>query len=233
MKDLQHALESFRSTARTLQVEWAQESPYIPGEEEEHNTPMAPFVENDSAPSRKSAACPAASADSSPPLIPPASPNVTASVRPPHKLFPNVDIDSIKGPLPPRTPTSTYCAPTTDHPQASPPYVSTAAHGHQQSQSRYDSPEYQLSRLRSDSTTVQLKGHSRKQVISFYKLFVDFLNNYRVPICLFEDITLEKLEDLSEHVYPADIDPTSYYHGRYSTAIYTRLEDPGVHHKVV
>jgi hypothetical protein len=45
---------------------------------------------------------------------------------------------------------------------------------------------------------------------------------------MFEDITLEKLEDLSEHVYPADIDPTSYYHGRYSAAIYTRLEDPGV-----
>jgi hypothetical protein len=29
-------------------------------------------------------------------------------------------------------------------------------------------------------------------------------------------------------VYPADIDPTSYYHGRYSAAIDAHLKDPDV-----
>lgn len=54
---------------------------------------------------------------------------------------------------------------------------------------------------------------------------MDFLKNFRVPIRIFDELNLEGLTDLTEHVYPVDADLSNYLHGRYSAAIYSRLEE--------
>lgn len=86
-------------------------------------------------------------------------------------------------------------------------------------------PEDQLSRLRNATPSIQLRGSARKDVIAFYNSFVDFLKNFRVHIRIFNELNLMGLADLTEHVYSANANLSSYLHGRYSAAIYSRLEE--------
>jgi hypothetical protein len=47
---------------------------------------------------------------------------------------------------------------------------------------KYHDPEYQLTRLRKATPSMQLTGTTREEVHSFYNSFVDFLDSHRVPI---------------------------------------------------
>ena len=226
-EDLQTDLENFRSTARTLQIAWAQESPYVPDEDDAVADTQAPMVEAD---------------DPLSPQTPPArgyqtaatAPAPTSSIPPPaqakrpyvNRLFPHVDMEAIlNGPRPPARPPvfSDHSRPH-DRSSAPPPLRSPAPPAGDTGGRPVD-PEDQLTRLRNATPSIQLRGTVRKDVIAFYNSFVDFLKNFRVPIRIFDDLNLDGLEDLTEHVYPAESDSSSYLHGRYSAAIYSRLEE--------
>lgn len=112
-EDLQTDLENFRLTARTLQIVWAQESPYVPDDDDDVVTDMkAPMVEADGPLSPRTAL----SAGANPPIAPVAAASATPTQSPeqerhPHwnRLFPHVDIEAImNGPRPhSRPPVST------------------------------------------------------------------------------------------------------------------------------
>ena len=63
----------------------------------------------------------------------------------------------------------------------------------------------------------------------FYNCFVDFLKIYRVPIKILDDIRIDRLSDLRETLYPAELyAQDTELHERYSAAIYARLEEEDV-----
>ena len=97
-------------------------------------------------------------------------------------------------------------------------------------ETKYEDPEYQIGRLRTASTPMQLRGRERKAVIIFYNSFVDFLKMYRVPIKIFDVLQVSKLDSTQEMLYPSDLqhEHNAYIRERYSAAIYARLEEDGI-----
>ena len=139
---------------------------------------------------------------------PPNPPYVPLPVRPP-AWAPNVDIASLH--------TTTTTRPThREHPVPPLERPSVDTRGE-----KYFDPEYQLTRLRKSTPSMQLTGTTREAVHSFYNSFVDFLDSHRIPIR-----PLMALRP-NEPAFPdTALDPTLLH--RYSAAIYTRLEEPGV-----
>ena len=71
---------------------------------------------------------------------------------------------------------------------------------------------------------MQLQGQHRQAVVTWYNLFVDFLKTYRVPIKIFDEFQVHKLDDPSEVLYPRALGDDPHMYDRYSAAIYARLE---------
>ena len=147
---------------------------------------------------------------SSPPLpTTPKHPEVpTETTRTPR--WRNVDYDALRA-----------------HPTRSPP-IPMEARVHRQSQEQQkslaqDTREDYIARLRKTPTPMQLRGQERQAVVTWYNSFVDFLKTYRVPIKIFEEFQLHKLDDPKEVLYPPTLNDPHLY-DRYSAAIYARLE---------
>ena len=118
------------------------------------------------------------------------------------------------------------------HPERSPTADPTRLPPHGDRDNRidmkYQDPDYQIGRLRSTSTPMQLRSRERKAVITFYNSFVDFLKMYRVPIKIFDLLNVHKLDSNHEHLYPSDMEQEYDLRERYSAAIYARLEEDGI-----
>ena len=98
-----------------------------------------------------------------------------------------------------------------------------------QQQPKYADPEYQIGRLRSAHNPAHLQSRDHKAVTIFYNAFVDFLQIYRVPIKILDDLRIDMLDDPEETLYPADLKHTDPQLLRsYSAAIYAKLEAEGV-----
>ena len=155
---------------------------------------------------------PTGTGTTSPPnfIPPPNPPYVPLPVRPP-AWAPNVDMASFQ--------TASTRPTHREHPEPSTarptkPAVDTRGE-------KYLDPEYQLTRLRKSTPSMQLTGTTREAVHSFYNSFVDFLDSHRIPIRPLMALRA------NEPAFPTtDIDPMLLQ--RYSAAIYTRLEEPGV-----
>ena len=93
---------------------------------------------------------------------------------------------------------------------------------HDQKPLSQDSSEDYIARLRKTPTPMQLRGQKHHAVMTWYNSFVDFLKTYRVPIKIFEEFQLHKLDDPNEVIYPPILDDPHLY-DRYSAAIYARL----------
>jgi hypothetical protein len=91
-----------------------------------------------------------------------------------------------------------------------------------------DRHEHLLSRLRSTNLSIQLRTKDRKAIIRFYNGFVDFLQQFQVPITSFDQIRIEHLENPLTTVYPPSITTESPLYSKYSAAIYAKLEEDGV-----
>ena len=57
---------------------------------------------------------------------------------------------------------------------------------------------------------------------------MDFLKTYRVPIKIFDEFHVHKLDDPAEVLYPAMLGDNPHMYDRYSAAIYARLEEDQV-----
>ena len=73
------------------------------------------------------------------------------------------------------------------------------------STTKWADPEFQIAQLRKASTPTRLRGSDRKSVSVFYNSFVDFLKIYRVPIKILDDIRIDRLGDVRETLYPAEL----------------------------
>ena len=93
---------------------------------------------------------------------------------------------------------------------------------HDQKTLSQDAREDYIARLRKTPTPMQLRGQKHHAVMTWYNSFVDFLKTYRVPIKIFEEFQLHKLDDPNEVIYPPIFDDPHLY-DRYSAAIYARL----------
>ena len=97
------------------------------------------------------------------------------------------------------------------------------------STTKWTDPEFQIAQLRKASTPTRLRGSDRKSVSVFYNSFVDLLKIYRVPIKILDDIRIDRLGDVRETLYPAELyAQDTELHERYSAAIYARLEEEDV-----
>jgi hypothetical protein len=95
-----------------------------------------------------------------------------------------------------------------------------------QQQPKYADPEYQIGRLRSAHNPAHLQSRDHKAVTIFYNAFVDFLQIYRVPIKILDDLCIDMLDDPTETLYPADLKNMDPHLLRlYSAAIYAKLEE--------
>ena len=75
---------------------------------------------------------------------------------------------------------------------------------------------------------MQLRGQQRQAVVTWYNSFVDFLKTYRVPIKIFDEFQVHKLDDPAEILYPQSLAGDPHLYDRYSAAIYARLEEDQV-----
>jgi Reverse transcriptase (RNA-dependent DNA polymerase) len=149
---------------------------------------------------------------------PPARPRPPIPLRAP-KWAPNVNLEMFNEhiPAPPER-----SRPTNTSPVIIPTHDTTSTPSTTASRDRYMDPEYQLATLRKTSPSMQLRGTTADDVLSFYNSFVDFLSSFRVPILHATNLILD------EPVYPTDREIHPDLLQRYSAAIYTRLEEPGV-----
>jgi hypothetical protein len=76
---------------------------------------------------------------------------------------------------------------------------------------------------------MQLRGQQRQAVVTCrYNSFVDFLKAYRVPIKIFDEFHVHKLDDPAELLYPQTLVQDPHMYDRYSAAIYAGLEEDQV-----
>ena len=85
--------------------------------------------------------------------------------------------------------------------------------------------ENYIARLRKTPTPMQLQGQQCQAVVTWYNFFVDFLKTYRVPIKIFDEFQVHKLDDPLELLYPRALGDDPHMYDRYSAAIYARLEE--------
>ena len=93
---------------------------------------------------------------------------------------------------------------------------------------RTETAENYIARLRKTPTPMQLRGQQRQAVVTWYNSFVDFLKTYRVPIKIFDEFHVHKLDDPTEVLYPSTLGEDPHMYDRYSAAIYARLEEDQV-----
>ena len=93
---------------------------------------------------------------------------------------------------------------------------------------RTETAENYIARLRKTPTPMQLRGQQRQAVVTWYNSCVDFLKTYRVPIKIFDEFHVHKLDDPAEVLYPQTLAHDPHMYDRYSAAIYARLEEDQV-----
>ena len=90
--------------------------------------------------------------------------------------------------------------------------ASTTRSSHDLKSISNDAREDYIARLRKTPTPMQLCGQERQAaVVTWYNSFVDFLKTYRIPIKIFEEFQLHKLDDPKEVLYPATLEDPHLY----------------------
>jgi hypothetical protein len=153
-----------------------------------------------------------------PPLTSPAEPTKPSRWK-------NVDYEALRAGHMRSPPTMEARSARQTHDPCSPMVMETGPvrPHHDQKQISQDSREDYIARLRKTPTPMQLRGQERHAVVTWYNSFLDFLKTYRVPIKIFEEFQLHKLDDPNKVLYPLTLDDPHLY-DRYSAAIYARLE---------